>query len=60
MVVAKTGKVLQKKVLSKPAPKCSKKVKVGWENPPWKITHSIPTQAQINKYATAVSKQKVK
>ena len=62
VVVARTGKTLQTKTLYGSTPTCGGKfssldlsVK-----PPWKGYGSEITVAQINKYATAVSKQAVK
>lgn len=59
VVVAATGKVLQKKVLTSATPKCpgAKFWTTGaWG---WKLKNPV-TPEQINKYATAVSKQQVK
>lgn len=59
VVAATTGKVLQKKVLSHPIPKCPKKVTFYGLIPTWEITTEV-TNEQIDAYATGVSKQAVK
>ncbi len=59
VVVASTGKVLQKKVLTNPAPNCPAiySSPVLLDNDV--VTNSV-TWEQVSKYATAVSKQPVK
>jgi len=62
VVVARTGKTLQTKALYGSVPTCGGKFSSLDLNPkpPWKGYGSDVTTAQINKYATAVSKQPVK
>jgi len=57
VVVAETGKTLQKKVLANPAPKCPKNFTVTG-NFEWRIIDEV-TAEQVNEYATAVSTQQV-
>lgn len=59
VVVAETGKVLQKKVITQPAPKCKKIYTIGSFDGPWWDVAEVPAK-KINDYATAVSKQNVK
>ena len=60
VVVAETGETLQTKVVSAPAPRCPNKL---WAWTPadrgWTLTNPVSVE-QIDKYATAVSKQEVK
>jgi hypothetical protein len=58
VVVAATGKVLQKKVLTHPIPKCPKTITYSLI-PTWEVTNEV-TNEQIDDYATNVSKQPVK
>jgi hypothetical protein len=61
VVVARTGKTLQSRTLYGPAPSCAKVYSISLgAPPPWPITGRSVTFAQINKYATAVSKQSTK
>ncbi len=62
VVVARTGKTLQTKVLVGSLPTCGGKfssLDLSVE-PPWKGYGSEVTVSQINQYATAVSNQPVK
>jgi hypothetical protein len=58
VVVAQTGKVLQKKVMTHPIPKCPKTITYTLV-PTWEVTNEV-TNEQIDAYATGVSKQAVK
>jgi hypothetical protein len=58
VVVAETGKTLQTKVLSSPAPKCPGTKFWTTGNWGWTLTNPVSVE-QIDKYAMAVSKQKV-
>jgi hypothetical protein len=62
VVVARTGKTLQTKALYGSAPNCDSKFSSLdlSTRPPWKGYGSQITRAQIDTYATAVSKQPVK
>lgn len=57
VVVAATGKALQRKVLANAAPKCLKDFWVSGTDG-WQIIDEV-TAEQVNEYATAVSTQKV-
>ena len=61
VVVAKTGKTLQSKTLYGPAASCSKVYTISlFASPPWYFAGRSVTAAQINTYATTVSKQPMK
>ncbi|MGZ5429566.1 MAG: hypothetical protein ACXWFS_11200 [Thermoanaerobaculia bacterium] len=63
VVVAKTGKTLQSKILYGSIPPCggSKGYSLDLDvKPPWKEYGFAVTTAQVNTYATTVSKQTVK
>lgn len=66
VVVAETGKTLQKKVLNGSIPPCGDAPEDQWsipdmgEDPPWHLFGVEVTPAQVNTYATTVSKQPVK
>ena len=66
VVVAKTGKTLQKKVLLGSTPPCGDAPDDEWsipdmgDDPPWHLFGVPVTAKQVNSYATTVSKQKVK
>lgn len=58
VVVARTGKTLQSKTLLGSAPKCSKTMDIGYDDPPWYEYGGDVTEAMVNAYAVAVSTQK--
>lgn len=66
VVVAKTGKILQKSALYGSVPPCGDAPEDQWsipdmgDDPPWHLFGVEVTPAQIDKYATTVSKQAVK
>jgi hypothetical protein len=66
VVVAKTGKTLQSKVLYGSVPPCGDAPADTWsipdmdEDPPWHLFGVEVTSAQVNKYATSVSTQPVR
>ncbi len=66
VVVAKTGKTLQSKILYGSVPPCGDAPEDQWsipdmgEDPPWHLLGTRVTDAQVNTYATTVSKQAVK
>ena len=58
VIVAGTGKKLQTKVLYGPVPNCDQTESVSMDAaPPWGIYGSVVSDAAINSYAMAVSKQ---
>jgi hypothetical protein len=65
MVIAETGKTLQRKALYGSVPPCGNAPQDQYsipdmnEKPPWHLYGVEVTPAQVNKYATAVSTQKV-
>jgi len=65
MVIAETGKTLQRKALFGSVPPCGNAPQDQYsipdmnEKPPWHLYGVEVTPAQVNKYATAVSTQKV-
>ena len=66
VVIARTGKTLQRKVLLGSIPPCGDAPDDEWsipdmgDDPPWHLFGLPVTAKQVNSYATSVSKQKVR
>jgi len=64
VVVARTGKTLQTKIISGTVDKCPGSYASAYGdlsgNPPWELKNHEVTEEQINAYATAVSRQPVR
>ena len=60
VVVARTGKTLQSKTFYGSTPTCAKSLPDPGTSPPWRFYGNNVSDNAINKYATSVSRQKVK